>query len=60
MTSVYARALRLRDLIERIDRLIDELWADGPLEARDRSCIELTLESAAAVLDDFRRQEFER
>jgi hypothetical protein len=60
MTSPYARALRLRDLIERIDRVLDELWADGPLEPRDRSRIELTLESAAAALDDLRLRELEQ
>jgi hypothetical protein len=57
VTSLYARALRLRDLIERLDRVLDELELDSPMEPRDRSRVELTLESAAAFLHDLRLQE---
>jgi hypothetical protein len=57
MTSLYARAFRLRDLIERIDRVIDELELDDPIEPRDRSRIELVLQSAAAFLHDLRQRE---
>jgi len=58
--SPRARALRLRDLIERIDSVLDELELGGPLEPRDLSRIELALERAAAFLHDLHLQEIEQ